>query len=103
MISVQYAQRGFLSAAGVALYVSCVVLVISNGQALFGEKETVLIPIFMLTLFVLSATVTGLLVLGRPIHLYLTGSRKEAFVLLASTLAWLAVFVLSVGVLMALQ
>lgn len=57
----------------------------------------------MLLLFVISATVTGFLILGKPITLYLDGAKKEAFRFLAMTVGWLAAFLVLVGILMAFR
>lgn len=86
--------RGFLSALGVVLYIALVASLMFHGQALFGDGKSILIPIAMLLLFVVSACVTGLLVLGKPAELYLDGSKKEALRTLFTTIGWLAVFML---------
>lgn len=78
------------------VYVLAVAWLLSNGERIFGGQERLLVPIFMMTLLVVSATVTGLLVLGKPISLYLSGLKKEAFILLFSTIGWLIAFLLSV-------
>lgn len=49
-------------------------------------EPNILIPIFMLSLFVFSAALTGSLILGRPILWYIDGKKKEALLLLAYTL-----------------
>lgn len=80
-----------LHAAGTALYIAAVSTLLFYAPQIFGGtgKDTVLIPIAMLLLFVLSASVTGSLVLGRPILWYLDGKKKEAVSLLAATLGFL--------------
>jgi maltodextrin utilization protein YvdJ len=72
----------------------------SNASDFFGHDDTFVTPIFVLLLFVISATVTSLLVLGKPVSLFLAGSKKEAFMLLFSTLVWLVVFLLTVALIM---
>jgi hypothetical protein len=57
----------------------------------------------MLLLFIISASVTGLLVLGKPIHLYLSGLKKEAFVLLFATTGWLVLFLVGITVILLVQ
>ena len=75
----------------VLLYISGVAWVMSHGKQIFGEVDnTFWIPVAFLTTFVLSAAITGSLVLGRPILLYLDGKKKEALVFFGYTLAWLA-------------
>jgi len=86
--------KSLVSAAGVLLYTSAVAWLMFNGPRFSSGKPPVnfLIPLLMLLLFVISASITGLLVLGRPIHLYMNGLKKEAFTLLFSTLGWLILF-----------
>ena len=72
-----------IQSLGVVIYVSLVALFLSNGEKIFGGgPEGLRVPIVMLLLFVLSALITGSLVLARPIHFYLNGLKKEAFTLL---------------------
>lgn len=73
-----------MHAAGVFVYVSFVAWLGFNSQKFFGgEPDNFLTPLFVLLLFVISASITGLLVLGKPIHMYMNGLRKEAFTLLS--------------------
>lgn len=73
-----------------ALYVVAVSVFLQNANRLFGRaEETVLIPIAMLMLLVLSAAVCGTLVFGRPIFWYLDGKKKEGLALLGYTLVFL--------------
>ena len=86
-----------LNAFGTALYIACVSALMFNTETLFGGEgpdETVLIPIAMLLLFVLSASITGSLVLGRPILWYMDGKKKDAVSLLMATLGFLAALTL---------
>jgi len=85
------------------LYVALVVVFMSNGSRLFGEKDHALTPVFVLLLFVISATVTAYLILGKPVEMYLDGAKKEAVRFLFATVGWLAAFLVAVGVIMALR
>lgn len=80
-----------LNALGTALYVVFVASFLSYTPVLFGSvpEKTVFIPIAMLLLLVFSASLTGLLVLGRPIMWYLDGKKKEAVTLFMATLGFL--------------
>ena len=91
-----YFIKGFICATGVLIYVSAVAWLGFNNQIIFGKPTDFLTPLFILLLFVISASVTGLLVLGKPIHLYLNGFKKEAFVILFATLAWLIFFLVAI-------
>lgn len=88
--------RGALDAVGVFIYTAAVAWLMFNGQKIFGKAETFWMPVALLLLFVLSAAITGLLVLGKPIVLYLNGSKKEAVRLLLYTLASLCIIMIIV-------
>jgi len=88
----------FVQATGVLFYVSLVAWLLFNSQNLFGSAPSFLIPLCVLLLFVVSAAITGLLVLGKPIQLYLNGLKKEAMVLLLITLAWLVIYIAVIAV-----
>ena len=91
-----------MHAAGVFVYVAAVAWLMFNAQGIFGEQSGFLVPLFGLLLFIVSATITGLLVLGRPLQLYLDGLKTEAVTMLAATLAWLVAFLVGVLVVMLL-
>ena len=98
-----YFLASFISAAGVFIYVTLIAWLGFNNQTIFGRTNNFLMPLFILLLFVISASITGLLVLGKPIHLYLNGLKKEAFVLLFATVGWLAIFLIVVATILLLQ
>jgi len=80
----------FLQSAGTFIYVSAVAWLLFNGEKLFGQAGGGFgMPLAMLLLFVLSAAITSSLVLGQPIHLYLSGAKKEAIQLLIITFTFL--------------
>jgi len=100
-----YFLKSLINSAGVFVYVSAVVWLLSNAEWIFGKasKYDYLVPVFMLLLFVVSATITGLLVLGRPILLFLNKQKREAFIMLFSTLAWLVFFLIAVGIVLVIR
>ncbi len=63
-----------------------------NAEKIISQINGVFGPVFFLLLFVLSAGVTGGLVLGGPIMKYLDGDKKGAIYLFCLTLAWLFLF-----------
>jgi hypothetical protein len=69
--------RGALSAIGVFIYVAAVAWLMFNGEKFFGKATSFWMPVALLLLFVLSAAITGLLVLGKPILLYFNGEREN--------------------------
>ncbi len=92
----KYLLRSFVNAAGVLIYTSAIAWLFFNGGTVFSKAPSFLIPLFMLLLLIVSASITGLLVLGKPVHLYLSGFKKEAFTLLFATLAWLVLFLFAI-------
>jgi hypothetical protein len=76
-------------ALGEAIYVTLVAVFMLNAEKIFGDKPGVLGMVTFLILFVLSAAVSGVLILGKPILLYLEGKKKEALELFGFTLGWL--------------
>lgn len=85
-------KQGFFNALGTFAYIALLVLAISHGSKLFGgEEQTILLPMAFLMLFVLSAAITGGLVIGKPILMYINGKKNEAVRLFFYTLGWLVV------------
>src|SRR3989344_4232410 len=87
-------RNPFTHAAGAALYIVGIVHLIS----LFvdGKVEgTLLIPMVMLSLLVLSALVMGYLFLYEPIMLYLDGKKKESLAFFGKTVAFFACFAIT--------
>jgi len=93
---IQPKLMSFLHALAVLIYVVLVALLMNNGEKLFGSMTGIWGPVAMLLLFTVSAAVTGLLVLGRPIYLFLNGNKKEALQFLFYTLGWLVIITLVV-------
>jgi mannose/fructose/N-acetylgalactosamine-specific phosphotransferase system component IIC len=56
-----------------------------------GLEDKTAIPIAMLLLLVCSAAITGFLVFGKPVMLYIDGNKKEAISLLGYTLGILVI------------
>jgi hypothetical protein len=94
--------RALIHAAGVLVYVAAVALLMSRAEQMFGDEKTFLAPVVFLLLFIVSATITGLLVLGRPAQLYLDGFKRDAITMLAATVGWLIVFLAAVATVLAL-
>lgn len=85
----QSIQQSFVHAAGVFFYTIVVATILMNGGKIFGPMRTVWGPVTFLMLFVLSATIVGLLVLGKPVILYANGAKGEAIKFLGYTIGWL--------------
>lgn len=79
-----------INSLGTAIYIAAVAFWMTNAEKAVGRANGVLGGASILLLFTLSALVVGNLVIGKPIMLYLEGSKKEAVSLLAYTIGILA-------------
>ncbi|MFA5838429.1 MAG: hypothetical protein WC849_00620 [Candidatus Paceibacterota bacterium] len=70
-------KKPFLYATTVAVYIVVIVLIINIMSSLLHD-ETIIIPMIMLSLFVLSTAIMGFLFLSEPIHLYMENQKQEA-------------------------
>jgi len=90
-------KRAVIDAILTTLYIILVALFMFYLQSnALKEKDIVLIPIAMLLLFVFSAGLTGFLVFGKPIMLYLDRKKKDAVFLAVWTLGILFIITLIV-------
>jgi hypothetical protein len=89
-------KLSFFQALGVVAYISLVATIMQNGNKFFGPKDTFLTPVMVLLLFVISASITAGLTLGRSILWYLDGQKKEAVSLFFYVVGWLFVFMVIV-------
>lgn len=80
------------NALATSVYVIIVSFIIINGEKIFGAMNNMLGPIAFLLLFVVSAAITGFLVLGQPVMLYVDNKKQDAIRLFFLTVAWLIVF-----------
>ena len=90
-----------LQALAVFAYILLVVQVISIAEQIFNKPNQFWAPVAFLLLFVLSAAITGLLVLGKSITLYLEDFKKEAIELFGYTIGWLALIAITIFVVLA--
>ena len=74
------------------VYVAIVALIMHNAEKFFGPMKNIIGPIAFLLLFVTSAAITGFLVLGQPIMLYLDNQKSEGIKLFVYTAVWLFIF-----------
>lgn len=97
--------QAFLLALGEGIYISLVALLMFGVQKWFGDKPdpVIIAPIAFLLLLVISAAISGALILGKPLMLYLDGQKKEAVTLFSLTIGWLAVFLFVAFTIVALQ
>ena len=85
-------KNPFFNAVLAALYIVAVASTMYFGSGLFPHEDTVLVPIAMLSLFVLSAAVMGYLFLLGPVQLYLEDNIGGAVRLLVNTILVFACF-----------
>lgn len=83
-------KTAFYHALALVIYIALVGSIMSHGNTLFGKADTFLTPIAVLSLFTLSATVVGALVLGKPLMMYIDNQKKEAVSLFLQIVGWLA-------------
>ena len=87
-------KKPFLHALGAVLYIIVIVLVVQVvTSALKDQNETIIIPMTMLSLFVLSAAVMGYLFLSEPLYLLMEHRKQEAFIFFAKVVGFFACFV----------
>ena len=90
---------GAVHAFGVLVYAFLLATFFNNANDWFGQADQKIVtPVAALMLFVFSALVTGGLVLGKPLALYIDGRKKEGVKLLLFTGIGLFVFMVLVFV-----
>jgi len=81
-----------LNAVVVVTYIAVISSFLNYAPQIFGKGEdTLLVPMVMLSLFVLSAAVMGYLFCYQPAQLFLDGHKQEATKLFLGTLCTFAV------------
>lgn len=84
--------NAFLDALGVMAYVTLFAWCVINFEKIFGPQKGgwIYIALFLI-LFIVSACVTGSLVLLKPAMLYMEGKKKDALRMFAYTVGFLAI------------
>ncbi|TSC69002.1 MAG: Uncharacterized protein G01um101466_240 [Parcubacteria group bacterium Gr01-1014_66] len=83
-------KNSFVNALVASLYITLVASVLYYGPKIgpqAGAKDTVVVPIAILSLFVLSAAIMGYLFFYQPIRMYVDGEKQKAVHLFLSTVA----------------
>jgi hypothetical protein len=93
MLDKKIVKQSLSYAAVAVLYIVVVATIMRNAEKLFGGKgpDNILAPIGILLLLVVSAATMGILVFGKPVMLYIDGKKREAVMMLVSTIASLAI------------
>jgi hypothetical protein len=85
-------KNPYLNALFAGLYIVLVVILINYGPVLVRQKpDTILAPIAMLSLLVLSAAFMGYLFFFQPVLIYVEGKKREAVHFFTKTLVVFAV------------
>ncbi len=82
-------KNPLLNALSAAAYIVGIVSLISLGESM-DQPETILIPIVMLSLFVLSAAIMGFIFFYHPVLLFLEGKKGDAVALFLKSLGFFA-------------
>ena len=85
------AKNPILNALAAVLYITFVACVMFYGVEKKVPNNSILVPIAVLSLFTLSASVMGYIFLYQPIQLYFDGKKKQAINLVLLTIAAFAV------------
>jgi hypothetical protein len=93
-------KKPYINALLAEAYIVALVLTIMRGP--HGVEPSIVIPIMMLSVFVLSAALMGYLFLSKPLQLYLDGDKKEAVTFFMHTVAAFAGITLFVFILWAI-
>jgi hypothetical protein len=87
-------KKPFLHALGATIYIVFIVSVVQIVTSLLkNQNESVIIPMTILSLFVLSAAIMGYLFLSEPLYLLMENRKQEAIIFFAKTVGIFACFV----------
>lgn len=87
---------GLLQASGFVTYAGLVGSLMTNGNKWFGPNPGILGPMLFLSLFVFSAIISALIILGYPFYLFWEKKdTKLAIKVVLFTAMWLLIFIVS--------
>ena len=101
MKNCKHSHCSLLNALGVLIYICLVAGLMFYAQQLFGKMDGILGVMAFLLLFVVSASIVGALVLGKPVMLYLDNKKEDAVKMLIHTVGWLIIFMIVLFVVVA--
>ncbi|NIT04557.1 hypothetical protein GTO10_06725 [Candidatus Saccharibacteria bacterium] len=84
---------GLLEASGLTAYVVLISKIFQYADKWAAGISPTSVSVFLLLLFVLSALISALIMLGRPALLFFDGKKKEAVELVLWSTIWLAGFI----------
>lgn len=80
-------KNPFVNALAASAYIVVVAFTMFYASKAIDHMESVMVPIFVLSLFVLSAAVMGFLFCYQPLRLFLDGDKQEGVVFFLKTTA----------------
>ena len=86
-------KNPFLNASIASLYIVGLVLAVNKVSSYLPQKDTLLAPMTMLSLLVLSVSIMGILFVYEPARLFLENKRQEALSFFLKTVGTFACFV----------
>lgn len=89
-------KNPLVNALSATLYISVVAFIMSSMEKTSGPDHSVLVPVAMLSLFVLSAALMGFIFCYKPILLLIEGEKVEALNLFLKTVGIFAVITVSI-------
>jgi len=105
MLDMKFVKQSLPYSAGAVVYIAVVATIMQNAEKLFNDggttEDSVLAPIGILMLLVVSAATMGMLVFGKPLMLYIDGKKREGVMMAVYTIGQLAAFTLLLFVFMA--
>ena len=82
-------------------YIALIILIINKTSSIaVNTPDTLLAPVTMLSLFVLSAAIMGILFVYEPLRLFLENQKQQALSFLIKTVGTFACFVVILAVLL---
>ncbi len=89
-------KNPYINATAAFAYVAIIGTFLQNGKYIFGEQDPVFAPIMFLSLFVLSASLMGYLILGLPAQLLIEGHKKQAIDTFLRTIGTFAAYTVAI-------
>jgi hypothetical protein len=96
MIKNKTVLTSFISQVLLLAYVAGVSWFMNNAQYFFDEKPGIIGGVLFLFLFVFSALISGMLVLGGPIYLYWEKEKKTAAKMLSFNILFIAMIMFAI-------
>ncbi len=94
-------KNPYLNAFMALGYIAGIILIVNKTSSIAANTpDTILAPVTMLSLFVLSAAIMGILFVYEPLRLFLENQKQQALSFLLKTVGTFACFVLILAVLL---